>query len=123
MPNRSPRQCALCRRIIPAGPCPHCSPPWRSAKRPKGSTRRSRKLRAQLLAEQPMCAGYPAGTKCDQLATEDDHIVPWSQRGRMSFVEWDRRENHQGLCVDCHMAKTLDESRAGRSAVRGSKRR
>ena len=68
-----------------------------------------------MLAVNPFCA-WPG---CSALATQDDHIVPWSQRGAWTYEEWDHPSNHQGLCVPHHKAKTQRESLAGRQRRRG----
>lgn len=41
----------------------------------------------------------------------DDHIVPWTQRGDMTYAEWDAPANHQVLCKLHHDQKTHAESR------------
>lgn len=103
MPTASAHLCARCGKIV-RGKC-ECSKSWGSSTR-RGSTRASRKLRAQVLAEQPICA-WPG---CDELATEDDHIVPVHQRPDLDLV----RENHQGLCSTHHEQKTQLEAAAAR---------
>jgi len=53
---------------------------------------------------------------CTSLATEDDHVIGWAERGTMTFAEWDDRSNHQGLCTDHHRDKTRAEAQRGRTA-------
>lgn len=60
---------------------------------------RHRKLRALLLAQEPVCR-----TCKRALATEADHIVPRYRGGS------DDMENLQGLCGPCHKRKTARES-------------
>ena len=61
------------------------------------------KLRAQVLREEPLCRLCQA--KGFVVSREVDHIVPRSQGGTS------RRENLQGLCIDCHRRKTDRESK------------
>jgi 5-methylcytosine-specific restriction protein A len=86
----------------------HPLPRWvKRADSPKRITGRKRqKLRADLFAEQPLCV------ECDRagrvrLATQRDHIVPLSEGGT------EDRENTQGLCDECHAAKSETERRRG----------
>jgi 5-methylcytosine-specific restriction protein A len=74
-----------------------------------GNTRRLQgdtwmRLRAKVLADEPRCrpcleAGRPT------LAEEVDHIQPLSEGGTHDRV------NLQGICRDCHKAKTDEERR------------
>ena len=62
--------------------------------------------RRRFLAANPLCA------ECDRNgivmpAAELDHIVPASKAPERF---WDQ-ENWQGLCVECHLAKTAKENR------------
>ena len=64
-----------------------------------GSTWASRKLRAQVLREEPLCRiGLPG---CTKISTQVDHILPWAQRPDLALV----RANLQGACASCNMAK------------------
>lgn len=72
----------------------------RSALSRSGSTSAWRKLRAQVLSEQPVCA--MCGT---EQATEVDHIVEREHGGD------DRRDNLRGLCRLCHAGKSASASR------------
>lgn len=73
-----------------------------------------RNARARVLREQPVCAcpGCPkhAGQRCQQLATDVDHIVSMTDGGSMLD-----RSNLQGLCEPCHVGKTWAD-RARRAA-------
>jgi 5-methylcytosine-specific restriction protein A len=59
-------------------------------------------LRAQVLAEQPLC-------RCGAPATEVDHIMA------KAFGGTDARRNLVGICSDCHKRKTAADSRAGKA--------
>ena len=102
MPKSPARLCNGCGQIV-RGRCPDCAKPWATSTR-RGSTWASRKLRAQVLAEQPICA-WPG---CNAPSTQDDHIVPLHLGGS------DDRANHQGLCNSHHTEKTLLEARAAK---------
>lgn len=70
----------------------------------RGYGRNWRRLRAIVLAEQPLCAD-PDGVHGDEppLATEVDHIVPLRAGGTNA------RSNLQALCKSCHSRKTARE--------------
>lgn len=98
-------------RFRPAGYVP--PQPWSTSRtksrQERGYGREHERLRKQVLREEPLCrvchdAGRVTAT------TRADHIVPLSQGGRSV------RSNYQGLCRDCHDAKTADESRAARAS-------
>ncbi|MFV5212707.1 HNH endonuclease [Azonexus caeni] len=72
--------------------------------------RRLQKLRDQLFADDPLCAECRRHGMITP-ATQRDHIIPLSEGGT------DDISNIQGLCHDCHKAKTERESQRGR--VRG----
>ena len=59
-------------------------------------------LRAQVLREQPFCAGPGCTRALTSADAEVDHIRPHGGDERLFF---DRR-NLQGLCKACHTAKT-----------------
>ena len=69
----------------------------------RGFDRAWRKLRAQVLREEPWCR------RCGRESTEVDHRIPRSQGGT------DDRENLQGVCKPCHSRKGAKEGRWGRS--------
>lgn len=104
MPTSSPHLCNGCGQRV-RGRCPTCSKPWTTSKH-RGSTRASRKLRAQVLADQPICA-WPG---CSRLATEDDHVIPLHLRPDLDMDPG----NHQGLCKAHHDEKTHAEALAAR---------
>lgn len=73
----------------------------------RGSTRASRKLRARILQDKPLChLNYPG---CTLVATEDDHVTPLSQGGT------DHPSNHAGACSHCHNIKSRHEAAQGRA--------
>jgi 5-methylcytosine-specific restriction endonuclease McrA len=61
-----------------------------------------RRLRAQVLTEEPLCRGYQR--QCSNPSTEVDHITPLRLGGATV------RENLQALCLECHHAKTADQN-------------
>lgn len=64
-----------------------------------GSTRRHRRIRAAHFARHPECA------HCGAPVAELDHVIPLALDGD----RWSP-ENLQGLCVDCHRAKSAREA-------------
>ncbi|NLE82386.1 MAG: HNH endonuclease [Rhodococcus sp.] len=106
MPRATARVCPKCRQAHsnPKG-CPTCRPPWRGSSYAGGSTRRGRRLRQQVLEEQPICA-IPG---CRRLSAEVDHIVNLAAGGE----RYDRA-NCRGLCEPHHREKTAREAQAGR---------
>ena len=72
------------------------STPRLSAAR-RGYGRRWRRLRLIVLRANPICA------KCDEPATDIDHITPRVRGGTDSF------DNLQALCHSCHSIKTRRE--------------
>lgn len=98
---RAPRQCARsgCLHHVP---CPEHQrerpqPAWSGAGR--GSTRAWRKLRAQVLAEEPVC-------RCGAKAAEAGHIIARADGGR------DVRENLCGQCAPCNRAQNHRDRRS-----------
>ncbi|MGE0229944.1 MAG: HNH endonuclease [Dehalococcoidia bacterium] len=67
------------------------------ALRRNGSTRASRRLRQQVLLEEPACR------LCGAPASEVDHVIP------LAFGGLDVRSNAQGLCHACHVSKSAQE--------------
>ena len=68
--------------------------------------RASQERRQRIFRRHPLCV------VCEQagrttLATIADHIVPLAENGA------DDETNMQGLCRDCHQAKTIEESKRG----------
>lgn len=78
-----------------------------------GSTRAWRKLRAQVIREEPTCRLRLAG--CTGLSTTGDHIIPVSARPDLRYV----RANVQGACASCNYKRghtpigMLDHLRCG----------
>ncbi len=61
-----------------------------------------RNLSRMVLAEQPICAGYPL--PCMNAATDVDHVISVIKRPDLALS----RDNLQGLCIGCHTRKTRD---------------
>lgn len=125
MPTRPPRVCPRCGDAV-TGRCPKCTPdetgPRAWVRKPAswkgGSTRAWRRFRQAQLAEHPLCAGWPTGSRCGRVASHVDHI-----RSLGTFPEGPAREaarfdwgNVQSLCEPCHHAKTTQESIDARRA-------
>jgi len=64
-------------------------------------------LRAQVLREQPFCAGPGCTRALTSRDAEVDHIRPHDGDMRL-FLD---RQNVQGLCKACHTRKTRAEGR------------
>lgn len=65
-------------------------------------------MRADLFRRDPLCAECRRQGRV-RLATQRDHIKPLAEGGA------DDRDNEQGLCDECHEAKSLAERLRGRS--------
>lgn len=112
---RAPKKCgrAGCEERVVGRPycVPHTPVGWDTSCRP-GSTRAGRKLRDQLLTEQPICTcpgcSRCSPTGCTRPSTEDDHLVPLGEGGS------DDPSNHAGKCSPCHTQKTLAEAQRAR---------
>ena len=91
---RAPKYCGSpgCRERVTGRPyCTGHQPvAWNGG---HGSTRAWRKLREQVLAEEPLCRD------CSGLATEAGHVVGRAQGGR------DVRANLKGQCRPCNLAQ------------------
>lgn len=79
---------------------PWCRAPGTTDKRKRG--RAGQRERAQVVAEEPLCA------ECLRQGRESptevvDHIIPLGEGGS------DTRTNKQGLCHPCHDAKSKGE--------------
>lgn len=102
------RFCATpgCPVRVPKGHCPaHARQReqgrYNAAMRGFYSSARWRRLRAQVLAEEPLCLACRAEGQLEP-ATDVDHVVP--HRGnRARFFD---RDNLQALCHACHSRKT-----------------
>ena len=69
---------------------------------PRIRGKRLQRIRAAYLAAHPLCANCQRMGRIEP-AVEVDHIVPLYRGGA------DAHHNRQGLCVECHKAKTLDD--------------
>lgn len=75
-----------------------------AAKRVTG--RKLQRLRAELFERDPLCAECKRQGRVT-LATQRDHIQPLEEGGE------DTETNVQGLCADCHDAKSKAERARG----------
>ncbi len=94
---RKPCQHPMCPELSDGSYCPAHKPvrkPWRGGAGGHGYGRQWRKIRDQVLTEEPYCR------LCRAPATEVDHIVARARGGR------DGRANLRGLCRSCHAIKT-----------------
>lgn len=66
------------------------------------------RLRAQVLAEEPLCR-HCAALGLVEPATDVDHII----NGEGDYSDDNRRENLQPLCHPCHSQKTRAEMSGG----------
>jgi 5-methylcytosine-specific restriction protein A len=69
-------------------------------------------MRAELLARDPLCAECRKAGRV-RPATQRDHIVPLEEGGA------DDVSNTQGLCDECHAAKSQAEAQRGRGWPKG----
>lgn len=104
IPRKAPRLCprGSCTEHVP---CPKHPPraPWSKKGKSGRGGRPWRRLRNQVLAEEPLCR------MCGKrLSVTPDHIVPVAEGGPSV------RENLQGACKVCHDRKTQDEARRAR---------
>ena len=104
MAARAMHVCGQCPALVPAGlgDCPAHRKAWQ--KGPGVPTSRGwgwSRVRAQVLAEEPLCRTCGAPAFCV------DHIVNRARGGT------DARENLQGLCTSCSDAKTQWEAAEG----------
>ncbi len=76
----------------------HATPAWAGSTR-GGSTRATRRLRAQVLAEEPTCRD------CGGVATEAGHIIPAAYGGTYE------RHNLKGQCRACNVQQIADDKR------------
>lgn len=84
--------------------------PVTAAKRITG--RKLQRLRSELFGRDPLCAECRrAGVVT--LATQRDHIVSLEEGGK------DIESNTQGLCRECHDAKSKAERERGQQRARG----
>lgn len=114
MPNSSPRPCSHpgCGRLVHDGSGRCASHPravWKKKATPtkRITGRPLQRLRAALFARDPLCAECRRQNKVT-LATQRDHKTPLAEGGT------EDPDNEQGLCDDCHEAKSLQERLRGR---------
>lgn len=112
MPSAPPHPCPTCGTPTHNPRCPTCTTQQRRNRRNPTSdaiyrSPRWARLRAQVLREQPICAGLNGHT-CDAPSEHCDHIVALRNGGR----PYDRT-NIQGLCRPCHSRKTAAEVSLG----------
>jgi 5-methylcytosine-specific restriction protein A len=108
VPRKAPHACPGCGTATTSRYCTACTPePWAGAERYRKDynawyhTARWHRLRALVLREEPLCRAHLAKGETRDTAVAD-HIKP--HRGDARLM-WDRA-NLQGLCKDCHDAKT-----------------
>jgi 5-methylcytosine-specific restriction protein A len=119
MPNAAPKPCghAGCGKLVRDGTSrceAHKRPEWnKKPDAPKRITgRKLQRMRAELFQRDPLCAMCKAQGFI-KLATQRDHIVPLAEGGS------DTADNEQGLCVECHEAKSLAERLRAQARARG----
>jgi len=89
-----------------------CAKPPKPAWATKATTtkrttgRKLQRMRAELFARSPLCAMCEAAGRVT-LATQRDHIKPLAEGGA------DDQSNEQGLCHECHEAKSEAERQRG----------
>ncbi|MFZ3000306.1 MAG: HNH endonuclease signature motif containing protein [Undibacterium umbellatum] len=114
MPKAAPKKCTFvgCSKLVSdaSGRCvDHQRPAW--AKRVDATKRitgrRLQKMRLDLFAREPLCAECKRHGRINE-ATQRDHVIPLEEGGP------DDSTNEQGLCDDCHEAKSLIEAKRGR---------
>jgi 5-methylcytosine-specific restriction enzyme A len=87
-------------RLVPLGQRDRGPDPRQDRSTRANRGRRWMKLRAQILARDPVCKS------CNRAASQQvDHIKPLAQGGDDSYA------NLQGLCIPCHQAKTASEAK------------
>lgn len=117
MPHQQPRPCTAprCPELVPVGGrCPAHPTPRGPTPTPRPSSTGQgygapwRRLRALVLAAEPLCVD-PFGVHEGRptIATDVDHIVARSRGGS------DDRDNLQSLCHACHSRKTNAEDGGG----------
>jgi 5-methylcytosine-specific restriction protein A len=85
-------------------PKPKWAKPDTATKRVTG--RKLQRMRAELFAANPLCAECSRHGRV-KLATQRDHVTPLAEGGA------DEDGNVQGLCDDCHEAKSKAEAARG----------
>jgi 5-methylcytosine-specific restriction protein A len=80
------------------------APRFQPSATPRITGRPLQRIRAEHFARHPLCVACEAEGRTTP-ATELDHVVPLFRGGR------DDDTNRQGLCAECHAAKTLRDLR------------
>lgn len=81
----------------------------RESRQSRGYGRAHELMRARVLREEPLCRACLAKSPPRyRPTTVADHRIPKTEGGS------DDRENYQGLCHPCHVAKTATESARAR---------
>lgn len=101
MPSRPPS--------LKQRPRPKAWATTRKSRHERGYGREHQRMRAVVLAEEPLCRPCRAAGRVTA-ATIADHIKPLSEGGN------GERENYQGICRPCHDAKTAEEAARARGA-------
>lgn len=83
----------------------------RKSRQARGYGRDHELIRAQVLREEPLCRICTAAGRVSATVIAD-HIVPLAEGGGTG------RTNYQGLCRDCHTAKTAAEAARARARRR-----
>lgn len=112
MPASPMKPCrhAGCRRLTKERYCDEHKPlhAWvHSKETPRLRGRKLQKERERLFNEQPLCVECERQGRV-RAATQRDHIVPLAEGGQ------DVPGNIQGLCSECHSAKSQEEAKRGR---------
>jgi len=110
MPSSPPKPCTRCGVLVRDGGsrCELHRQVWVKAKPTKRITgRRLQAMRHSLFTREPLCQECKRNGKVG-LATQRDHIKPLAEGGA------DDETNEQGLCDECHEAKSLAEALRGR---------
>lgn len=110
MPMSPPKPCTVCGTLVRDGGsrCDKHRQSWVKARPTKRITgRRLQAMREALFTSDPLCAECRRNGRTT-LATQRDHIKPLAEGGA------DDHTNEQGLCDECHEAKSLSEALRGR---------
>lgn len=102
MPTRPP---SLKQRPRPARKVSNWSK--RESRQARGYGRAHDLMRARVLREEPLCQPCHRAGRVSASSIAD-HIVPKAEGGG------DERENYQGICHPCHVAKTAREAARAR---------
>ena len=118
MPTAAPKACSHvgCAVLVRGSSrCEaHALKPWaKSVKATKRITgRRLQRMRTQLFARDPLCAECRRQGLVRE-ATQRDHVIPLAEGGA------DDVTNEQGLCDECHDAKSETEKQRGLARTYG----